>query len=138
MKKKDSVDDFEATYAELVDHISGRIMGAESFSEVEEPLSMLKNLADKGLYHALGMYGLAYLMEEKEWYDSEKGMAVLTKAAEAGEPFSQHMLGSILYSGRKGILRDPIMAKYWIELSASHGYPPAVEDMVNLWGDVSL
>ena len=132
--KNNTLSDFEATYAELVDHISGRIMGAESFSEVKEPLYMLKDLADKGLNHALAMYGLAYLMEDKEWYDRKKGMEALTKAADAGEPFAQHMLGSILYSGLKGIPRDPIMAKFWIEQSASHGYPPAVEDKEKLWG----
>ena len=132
-KKKTPADNMVRDYSDLLDMITDKVMEAEDYSEIEEPLQMLDRLAELGLEHARGMYALALLRDDKPWYDPEKGMKALTQAAEKGEPCSQHMLGSILFEGRRGIPKDRVMSKYWFNKSAESGYEPALEDMERLW-----
>lgn len=132
-KQKTPYEQFVGDYSDLLEIITGKIMDAEDYSEIEEPMGMLDHLAELGLDHARGMYGLAYLRDDKPWYDPEKGIEALKKAAENGDPFSEHMLGSILFNGQRGIPVDKIMSKYWLDKAAEAGYEPAQDDKAMIW-----
>ena len=84
------------------------------------------------------MCGLAYLMEDKEWYDVEKGMTLIKDAAERAEdrePFCWYVLGCLYMNGQKGLEKDIVSAKYWIDKSANVGYTPAKNMIYLRWGD---
>ena len=84
------------------------------------------------------MCGLAYLMEDKEWYDVKKGMGIIKTAAESAEdrePFCWFVLGQLYLNGKKGLPKDTVSAKYWIDKSAKVGYTPAQNMMELQWGN---
>lgn len=116
-------------YARFMNRVTRILEMSDTSDQIDEATSILWSLAEDGDMHALGMYGLAYLMDGKEWYDSKKGLAALRRAAESGEPFSQHQLGVVFYYGKKDIEVDMILAKYWISQSAESDFEPAISDL---------
>ena len=133
-KKKTPAEEFLQTYGEFVEEVTGAFERAEDCEQVAKPMKMLQDFADMGIVHAQGLLALALLREDKPWYDPDRGLPMLKDAAEKDEPFSQHMLGSILYKGMGSVPADRIMAKYWIKKSADNDYPPAIEDYEMIWG----
>ena len=79
--------------------------------------------------------GLGYLMEDKPWYDFERGLQAIKEAAEREEPFCWFILGSLYLNGKPELPKDPILAKYWIEKAADSGYHDAVVIRDIKWGD---
>ena len=79
--------------------------------------------------------GLAYLLEEKPWYDCKRGFQAISEAAEGEEPFCWFILGSLYLNGRADIKKDPILAKYWIKKAADKGYKDAVVILEKQWGE---
>ena len=81
------------------------------------------------------LYGLAYLIENKPWYDFQKGFTAVKEAAESDDPFSWFILGSLYLNGKPEIPKDPVLAKYWIEKAADAGHKDAVLIRELQWGD---
>ena len=79
--------------------------------------------------------GLGYLLEEKPWYDFERGFQAIKEAAESDEPFCWFILGSLYLNGKPEFPKDPILAKYWISKAADSGYHDAVVIRDIKWGD---
>lgn len=117
----------------LLSIIASRLEKSQTFLEVEEALNALWNLADHGDLEALALYGIAYLMEGKEWYDAEEGRNALLNAAEEGLPMAQYYLGVLLLDGHEGVEQDPVTGKYWLEQSANKGYRRAIEFIEKRW-----
>lgn len=128
---------FTRDFLTLMGQIISDLRAAESTGEVTTQLEMLEKFASYGMPQAVTFYGLAYMMDDKPWYDPEKGMDILKKAAEGDDTqsaFSKHELGKIYMCGRKGLAADPVSGKYWIGKSAELGYAPAIEEMKERWG----
>ncbi len=140
MSKPYSDKQFTKDITKLLRIIYGRLSSATSFGEVKEEFKMLEGLATQqnSPNSMKTLWGIAYLMEDKEWYDLEKGMSLIKEAAEKSderEPFCWFVLGELYLNGKKGIEKDPISAKYWLEKSAKVGYTPAVNRTELQWGD---
>ncbi|MBO4499546.1 MAG: sel1 repeat family protein [Bacteroidaceae bacterium] len=117
-----------------------RLSSAHSFEEVKGEFEMLEGLATNpnSPCPLKTMWGLAYLMEDKEWYDLKKGLDIIKTAAENAderEPFCWYVLGSLYLNGKEGLEKDPVSAKYWLEKSAKVGYRNAENLMELQWGD---
>ncbi len=131
--------DFTKSFIKLVTQLFGSLNRANDVKEAEEPLNMLANLADFPLPQAKTMYGMALLMEGKPWFDGRLGLEWLRKAAEDAlssehdASFSMFQYGRILLDGFKGIDKDPVTAKYWIDKAADAGYQEAIELRDNRW-----
>lgn len=128
---------FSRDFITLIGHIISDLKAAESVEEVTTQFEILKGLASYGMPQAVTFYGLAYMMDDKPWYDSKKGMDILKKAAEGDDAqsgFIKHELGKIYMEGRKGLAPDPVSGRYWIRKAAELGYRPAVKDVETRWG----
>lgn len=79
--------------------------------------------------------GLGYLLEDKPWYDFNRGFEAVKEAAESEEPFCWFILGSLYLNGKPELPEDPILAKYWIDKAAEAGYQDAVVIQELKWGD---
>ena len=79
--------------------------------------------------------GLGYLLEDKPWYDFNRGFEAVKEAAESDVPFCWFMLGSLYLNGKPELPKDPILAKYWISKAADAGYKDAVVIQELQWGD---
>ena len=140
MSKPYSDKQFTKDITKLMRIIYGRLSSATSFDEVKEEFKMLEGLATQpnSPNSMKTLWGIAYLMEDKEWYDLEKGMSLIKDAAEKSderEPFCWFVLGELYLNGKKGLQKDPVSAKYWIDKSAIVGYTPAQNVMEVRWGD---
>ena len=100
-------------------------------------LDRLEEMAteDNAMPAAKTLYGLAYLMEDKPWYDFERGFEAVKDAAESEEPFCWFIVGSLYLNGKPELPKDPISAKYWIDKAADAGYKDAVVIQELQWGD---
>ena len=125
--------EYQKGQRKLFKMVTDRLKTAQTISEAKQSLQTLLELAEHGDVDALMMFGLALLMEEKPWYDAEKGKAALETAADADSPVAQYYLGMILLEGRRDITADPITAKPLLEASANRGYPPAIEIVEKRW-----
>ena len=131
---------FTKDITKLMRIIYGRLSSATSFDEVKEEFKMLEGLATQpnSPNSMKTLWGIAYLMEDKEWYDVKKGMSIIKMAAESAEdrePFCWFVLGQLYLNGKKGLPKDTVSAKYWIDKSASVGYAPAQNMMEVRWGN---
>ena len=140
MSKPYSDKQFTKDITKLMRIIFRRLSSATSISEVKEEFGMLEGLAtNPNCPNPIKtMCGLAYLMEDKEWYDVKKGMGIIKMAAENAEdrePFCWFVLGQLYLNGKKGLPKDTVSAKYWIDKSAKVGYTPAQNMMELQWGN---
>lgn len=131
---------FNRDFNKLTDIITKRLMAAKTTAEIQNELDMLQGMAmhENSPAPAKTIYGLAYLMEDKPWYDFERGMTAVKEAADTAaenEPFCWFMLGSLYLNGKGKMQKDPIQAKYWIEKAADAGYPQAQYIREVEWGD---
>ena len=99
---------------------------AGTTEKVEKALDEMETEA-KETPAAKTILGLGYLMEDKPWYDFQKGFETIKEAAESDEPFCWFMLGSLYLNGKPELPKDPISAKYWIEKAADAGYKDALQ-----------
>ena len=139
MSKPYSDKQFTKDITKLMRIIFRRLSSATSINEVKEEFGMLEGLAtNPNCPNPIKtMCGLAYLMEDKEWYDVKKGMDIITDAAESAEdsePFCWYVLGQLYLYGKDELEKDPVSAKYWIDKSAKVGYTPAQNMMELQWG----
>ena len=128
---------FTKDFTELNKSLIQHLMVAQTWEEAQGVLSMVEGLAsqEKSPAVAKTMYGLAYLIEGKPWYDFQRGFTAVKEAAENEEPFCWFILGSIYLNGKPDLPQDPIQAKYWIEKAADAGYKDAVLIRELQWGD---
>ena len=131
---------FTKTVKELMRIIFKKLSSSQSFDEVKGEFDMLEKLAThpNSPTPLTTLWGLAYMMEDKEWYDVEKGMTLIKDAAERAEdrePFCWYVLGCLYMNGQKGLEKDIVSAKYWIGKSAKVGYTPAKNMIYLRWGD---
>ena len=128
---------FTKDFAELNKSLLQKLMVAQTTEEAQGVLDMVEGLAAQENSPAVAktMYGLAYLIEDKPWYDFQKGFSAIKDAAESEEPFCWFILGSIYLNGKLELPKDPIQAKYWIEKAADAGYKDAVLIRELQWGD---
>lgn len=131
---------FTKDFKELTAIITKRLQSADSTDEVQEELSMLEGLATNKNAPAAAktIYGLAYLMEDKQWYDFKKGFdAVMAGADEAqeNESFCWFILGSLYLNGKPDLPKDIVSAKYWIKKAVDAGYKDAALIYELNWGD---
>ena len=140
MSETSSNKQFTKDITKLMRIIYKRLSSAQSFEEVKGEFKMLEGLAtNPNCPNPIKtMCGLAYLMEDKEWYDVKKGMGIIKTAAESAEdrePFCWFVLGQLYLNGKKGLPKDTVSAKYWIDKSAKVGYTPAQNMMELQWGN---
>ena len=140
MSKPYTDEQFSEDFTELTNQIAKRLREADSIEDVRTDLSMLEGLAThpNAPASAKTVYGVAYLLEDKEWYDFDKGFEWVKKGADdAGdnEPFCWFILGSIYLNGKPELPIDLISAKYWIGKAANVGYKPAICIQELQWGD---
>ena len=132
-------DDFRILedYTELNNSIIKQLNLAQTTDEAQEFLDMLNGLAthEDAPLVAKTIYGIAYLMEDKPWYDFERGFGAVQEAAEGDEPFCWFVLGSIYLNGKPGLQKDPISAKYWLKKAADAGRSDAISMYELEWGD---
>ena len=77
------------------------------------------------------LMGLKYLDDSDEQPENqERGLKLLSAAAEAGHGKAQYVLGSLLLTGEYGVQEDPIMGEIWIRKAISNKEPDAY---VALW-----
>lgn len=128
---------FSRDFTELEKSLIGKLAHAQSSEEVRSVLEMMEGLAkhENSPSAAKTLFGLAYLMEDKPWYDFKKGFDAVQEAAESDEPFCWFMLGSLYLNGKPELPKDPISAKYWIGKAAEAGYQDAVAIQELQWGD---
>lgn len=124
-------------YTELNISIIKQLGLAQSSEEAREFLDMLEGLAthENAPLAAKTMYGLAYLMEDKPWYDFENGFKAVKEAAEGDDPFCWFILGSLYLNGKPDLPKDPISAKYWLGKAAKAGYKDAISIYDLEWGN---
>ncbi len=131
--------DFTESFTKLVSQLFMSLSKAKDSKEAEEPLGMLAHMADFPLPQAKTMYALALLMDGKPWFDGKAGMDWLHKGAdealhfEHDASFSMYQYGRILLEGVKGVAKDPITAKYWIDKAAEAGYQEAIDLRNQRW-----
>ncbi|MBR5255725.1 MAG: hypothetical protein IKV62_02995 [Bacteroidales bacterium] len=132
-------DDFQILkdYTELNQSIIDQLKLAQTTEEAQEFLDMMEGLAapDNAPKVAKTMYGIAYLMEDKPWYDFERGFEAVTEAANGDDPFCWFILGSLYLNGKPELSKDPISAKYWIGRAAKAGLKEAISIYDLEWGD---
>ena len=124
-------------YTKLNESIIKQLRLAQTTEEAQEFLDMLENLAthENAPFVAKTIYGLAYLMEDKPWYNFKLGFESVKDAANGDEPFCWFILGSIYLNGKPDLPKDPISAKYWLSKAAEAGYKDAVSIYDIEWGD---
>ena len=125
------------TYMETANLFLSRLSKAETTEEIQKALDGMENMAmeDNADPAAKTIYGLAYLMEDKPWYDFKRGFEAVKDAAEGNEPFCWFILGSIYLNGKPELPKDPVSAKYWIDKAADAGYKDAQVIQELKWGD---
>ena len=128
---------FIKDFTELSKSLIQRLMSAQTTEEAQDALGMVEGLASQENSPATAktLYGLAYLIEDKPWYDFQKGFSAVKEAAESDDPFSWFMLGSLYLNGKPELPKDPVLAKYWIEKAANAGHKDAVLIRELQWGD---
>lgn len=92
----------------------------------EEMLSASEGSNDTAVLSRLGLF----------YYESERyvrAAAVLRKAADRGDPFSQYLLGT-MYVDRLGVQKDDREARKWLGKAAKAGIPEATEAMAEIGG----
>ena len=128
---------FTNDFTELNKSLIQKLMAAHTTEEAQGALDMVEGLASQENSPATAktMYGLAYLIEDKPWYDFQKGFTAVKEAAESDDPFSWFILGSLYLNGKPELSKDPVLAKYWIEKAADAGHKDAVLIRELQWGD---
>ena len=128
---------FSKDFSQLSKSLIQRLMSAQTTEEAQGALDMVEGLASQENSPATAktMYGLAYLIEDKPWYDFQKGFTAVKEAAESDEPFCWFILGSIYLNGKPELSKDPVLAKFWIEKAADAGHKDAVLVRELQWGD---
>ena len=128
---------FTKDFTELSKSLIQRLMSAQTTEEAQGALDMVEGLVSQENSPAAAktIYGLAYLIEDKPWYDFQKGFTAIKEAAESDDPFSWFILGSLYLNGKPELPKDPVLAKYWIEKAAEAGYKDAVLIKELQWGD---
>jgi len=131
---------FTKDFKELTAIITKRLQSADTTDEVQNELSMLEGLATNKNAPAAAktIYGLAYLMDDKPWYDFKKGFDAVKEGANEAqkyESFCWFILGSLYLSGKPDLPKDIISAKYWIKKAVDAGYKDAVLVYELNWGD---
>ena len=128
---------FTKDFVELIRQITAALSTAVTVEDAAPSLKMLEGLASYGMPEAKAFHGLAYLMDDKPWYDYGRGLAILKEAAEGDGPqtaFGKYQLGKVYLEGRNGVASDPVSGKWWIEQAAALGYSPAAEEKESRWG----
>ena len=115
----------------------GRLKEAESTEEIQAALDQLEEMAmeENAMPTAKAIYGLAYLIEGKPWYNFKRGFDAVMESAESEEPFCWFILGSLYLNGKPELQVDRVSAKYWIDRAANAGYKDAVIVQELQWGD---
>ena len=131
---------FTKDFKELAAIITKRLQSADSTEEVQNELSMLEGLATNRNAPATAktIYGLAYLMEDKPWYDFKKGFETVKEGADAAqenESFCWFILGSLYLNGKPDLPKDIVSAKYWIKKAVDAGNKEAEFIYELNWGD---
>lgn len=128
---------FTKDFAELNKSLIQKLMVAQTKDEAQGALDMVEGLASQENSPATAktLYGLAYLIEDKPWYDFQKGFSAVKEAAESDYPFSWFMLGSLYLNGKPELPKDPVSAKFWIDKAADAGYKDAQVIQELKWGD---
>ena len=122
---------------ELNKSLIQKLMVDQTTEEAQDALDMVEGLASQENSPATAktIYGLAYLIEDKPWYDFQKGFTAVKEAAESDDPFSWFILGSLYLNGKPELPKDPVLAKFWIEKAADAGHKDAVLIRELQWGD---
>ena len=124
-------------YMKASSTLLARLKDAQSTEEIQGALDRLEEMAmeEDAMPAAKALYGLAYLMEGKPWYDFKRGFDAVTESAESEEPFCWFILGSLYLNGKPDLPKDPVSAKYWIDRAADAGYNDALIVKELQWGD---
>ena len=121
------------SYMDTASLFLSRLVMAGTTEDIQSALEGMEETAQE-IPAAKTILGLAYLMEDKPWYDFKRGFQAISEAAEGEEPFCWFILGSLYLNGRADIKKDPILAKYWIKKAADEGYQDAVVILEKKWG----
>ena len=102
------------------------------YYDVTKALGYLKASADQGNQFAQYRLGMLHLDEERypEHYNVTKALGYLKASADQGNQFAQCKLGCLFYFGKKDVLCDRELGRYWLQLAAEQGNEMA-NDILN-------
>lgn len=131
---------FTKVFSKLTKMLLERLEAAETMSDVQDEFQMLEGLATTPNSPAAAktIYGYAFLMDGKPWYDFEKGFEWVKKGADEAqdnEPYCWFSLGSLYLNGKPELPQDKVLAKHWIDRAAAVGYKDAVIVKEVEWGN---
>ena len=128
---------FTKDFTELNKSLIQRLKAAQTLEDAQGALDMMERLAsqENSPVEAKTMYGLAYLIDDKPWYDLQRGFSAVKEAAESDTPFCWFILGSLYLDGKPGLPKDSVLAKHWIEKAADAGFQDAIRLRELQWGD---
>lgn len=96
---------------------------------------LLKAVADKGYYEAMGRIHLCYLYGYGTEKNTEKAMQYLDQAVEGEEPTSCFLKGRYLYNGEFGLEQDRKKAVQLWEIAANKDHSKAAENLGKCYRD---
>lgn len=135
----DTYDDkqFTKDFTELNKFLIQKLKEAQTTEDAQGALDMMEGLVSQknSPAEAKTIYGLAYLIEDKPWYDLQRGFSAVKETAESDTPFCWFILGSLYLDGKPGLPKDPVLAKHWIEKAADAGYQDAIRLRELQWGN---
>ena len=128
---------FTKDFTELNKSLIQKLRAAQTVEDAQGALDMMKSLAsqENSPAEAKTIYGLAYLIEDKPWYDLQRGFSAVKEAAESDTPFCWFILGSLYLDGKPGLPKDRVLAKHWIERAADAGFQDAIRLRELQWGN---
>jgi TPR repeat protein len=93
---------------------------------------MMRPLAEQGDPRAEFWVGCRYIDGRGVPRDDRMAVDWITKAAQGGDAEAQYNLGVVYRDGRRGLSRDPVQARKWLELAAAQDYAPAKSELSTL------
>lgn len=97
--------------------------------------NLLKNVPDN--VTAQTLMGLAYVDGEGVPRNTDKGIALIRKAAEAGGAYAQDRLGAIYHNGLGMGRRDLKMAEYWLSKALDNGWKESQAELDQVRSEIN-
>lgn len=96
-----------------------------------DKIDEIRDRAENGDNEAMVVLGLSEIAGQAVPKDVKAGLALLTRAAEAGYPRGQYMLGLVLGTDMAGEAKDKAKAKEWLQKAAAQGDKKSVALLKN-------
>ena len=102
-------------------------------NDVEAALDLFETLARQGLPAAMSDLGRLHVLQMIPEPSFERGLDLLSRAAQAGYPEASYFLATVA-AGDRLLAFNPRQIAHWVQLSAQAGYPAALRTLALHWG----